>query len=439
MGTVEKVVRAARQDIELPGPRAREILAIEARSLNPGVTRKTGLVWGSASGSVITDVDGNEFLDFGSGILITNVGHSHPHVTAAVAEAAARSLTFYNFPSAPRALLSKRLTALMPGGITRAAFYSGGAEAIDAAVRMARAASGRTEILGFSGGFHGRTYMPMTVGGLANTRRGFGPFVGGVTHAPFPTASRDTGKDWRTPIEEVVGSLPAKSIAAFVVEPFQGAGGVVVPPDGFLPYLRELCDRIGALLILDEVQSGYGRSGPMFASELSGVRPDLVVLGKCMANGFPMSAVMTTEEVGGSFGEERFSSTFGGNPVACAAALAVLDVFETENVLDHGRRLAAQFAADLADWKRDSAQVGEIRQLGMAIGVEVVDPHDGKPDPATARRAVDVALRHGLVINLPIGTYKNVIRIGPAVNMPFDEAAEATKRLRAVVAEARAS
>jgi 4-aminobutyrate aminotransferase-like enzyme len=436
METVTKGPRVA----HIPGPNAREILAAEARALNPGVTRKTALVWASASGSVIKDVDGNEYLDFGSGILVTNIGHAHPHVTAAVAEAAGRSLTFYNFPSEARARLSERLIGLLPDNITRAAYYSSGSEAVDASVRMARLVSGRSEIVGFHGAFHGRGYLPMSVGGMAGHRRGFGPFVEGISHARYPSATRDATADWRSPIEETVASLPSRSIGAFIVEPYQGAGGVVIPPDDFLPYLRELCDRIGALLIVDEVQSGYGRTGPMFAIELNGVHPDMVLLGKGMANGFPMAALMTTEAVGGSIPEERFSSTFGGNPVACSAALAVLDVFKIEDVLEQGRKLARTIAELLASWSREAPEVGEIRQVGMAIGVELVNPAEGgRPDPVLARRVVDVALAHGLVVNLPIGPGKNVLRIAPALTMPLDQAAEAMSRLRDSVTEARAS
>jgi 4-aminobutyrate aminotransferase-like enzyme len=385
---------------------------------------------------VITDVDGNEYLDFGSGVLITNIGHAHPRVTAAVADAAARSLTFYNYPHAGRAALAQHLTAAMPANIARAAFFSTGSEAIDAAVRMVRLMTGRSEILAFEGAFHGRGYLPMSVGGMAGVRRGFGPFVTGIVHAPYPSRSRDAASDWRAPIEETAASLPAKSIGAILVEPYLGAGGVVFPPDDFLPYLRELCDRLGALLIVDEVQSGYGRTGPMFAIEHSGVQPDIVVLGKGMANGFPMAALLTSEAVGGDIAEERFSSTYGGNPIACAAALAVLDVFETEQVLARGRQLAEAIEAKLATWQRDLPRIGEIRQLGMAIGIELVGPDGVNPDPALARRVVDTALGHGLVMNLPVGTRKNVVRIAPPLTTPIDLAAEGTDRLAAAVVEA---
>jgi 4-aminobutyrate aminotransferase-like enzyme len=422
--------------IALPGPEAKRILAMEAVSLSPAQTRKTGLVWASASGATIMDVDGNEFVDFGSGILVTNIGHAHPRVTAAVVEAAARSLTFYNYPHAGRAALAARLSALFPGELTRAVFFSGGSEAVDAAVRMARLYTGRTEVLGFEGAFHGRTYAPMSVGGIASVRKAYGPVVPGTVHAPYPSRTRDADRDWRAPIEASVASLPGKSIAAIFAEPYLGAGGVVIPPGDFLPYLRELCDRLGALLVIDEVQSGYGRTGPMFAVEHAGVRPDIVVLGKGMANGFPVAALVTTETVGGFLPEERFSSTYGANPVACAAALAVLDVFETENVLRRGRELADALAVVLADWRRDLVRVGEIRQLGMAIGVDLVGPDGLSPDPALARRLVDVALTYGVAINLPIGTEKNTIRIGPPLTTPIDQARDGMDCLRAALLEA---
>ncbi len=420
----------------MPGPEAQRILAAEAASLSPGVTRRTPLVWASASGSVITDVDGNEFIDFGSGVLITNIGHAHPRVTAAVTEAAARSLTFYNYPHARRAELAQRLVACFPDSITRAAFFSTGSEAVDAAVRMARLVTGRSEIVAFDGAFHGRSYLPMSVGGIAGVRRGFGPFVTGIVHARYPSRTRDGATDWRAPIEDTVSSLPSRSIAAIIAEPYLGAGGVIIPPTAFLPYLRELCDRLGAALIVDEVQSGYGRTGPMFAIEHSGVRPDIVILGKGMANGFPMAALLTSEAVGGNLAEERFSSTYGGNPVACAAALAVLDVFDTEQVLQQGRRLADGIETTLTVWRHDLTRIGEIRQLGMAIGIELVRPDGESPDPAFARAVVEAALARGLVMNLPIGKAKNVIRIAPPLTTPMDQAADGTDRLRAALVEA---
>ena len=422
--------------VALPGPQARRVLAAEALSLSPAQTRRTSLVWSSASGSTITDVDGNEFLDFGSGVLITNIGHAHPRVTAAVAEAAARSLTFYNYPHAGRAALAGRVVGLLPDAITRTLFFSGGSEAVDAAVRVARFATGRTAILGFEGAFHGRTYAPMSVGGVASTGKGYEPLVPGVLHAPYPSRTLDAARDWRTPIEAVVASVPAGSLAAVIAEPYLGAGGVVIPPEDFLPFLRQLCDRVGALLVVDEVQSGYGRTGPMFAIEHSGVQPDVVILGKGMGNGFPIAGLALTEAIGSALPEERFSSTFGANPVACAAALAVLDVFDTEDVLARGRSLAQVMAATLEDWQQDLGRIGEVRQLGMSIGVELLGRDGRSPDPALARQLVDTALTYGVAINLPIGTAKNVIRIGPPLTMSTDEANDGMRRLRAALIEA---
>jgi 4-aminobutyrate aminotransferase-like enzyme len=385
------------------------IRELDARYLNPGVGPEEPLVWDHASGSVITDVDGREYLDLASGTLITNLGHAHPGVTAAVAAAAARSLAFYNCSHKDRAELAARLAGLTPGDLQRSAFFSSGSEAVDAAVRLARLHTGRTEIVSFTGAFHGRSYLPLSVSGLGRLRQGMGPGVPGVIHAPYPDREL-TSADGTQAVRDVLASESGGSVAAILAEPYQGAGGVIIPPDGFLAGLRALADELGALLIVDEVQSSYGRSGPMFATELTGVTPDILVLGKAMGNGYPVSAMVARAAVCERVQPEQFSSTHGGNPGGCAAALAVLDAFAREDVLGAGARLAEVFAVRLARLARQPG-VLRVRQQGLAIGVEV-------RDGALARRVVAGAREAGLVLNSPIGRAGSVLRLAPALTMP---------------------
>lgn len=420
------------------------IRALDARYLNPGAGPAEPLVWDHALGSVITDVDGREYLDLACGTLITNLGHAHPGVVAAVAGAAARSLAFYNCSHRDRAELARRLADLTPGDLERSAFFSSGSEAVDAAVRLARLHTGRTEIVSFAGAFHGRSYLPLSVSGLGRLRQGMGPGVPGVLHAPYP--DRDLASDdGIQAVRDVLASESGGSVAAILAEPYQGAGGVIIPPDGFLPGLRALADELGALLIVDEVQSSYGRTGPMLATTPSGVVPDILLLGKAMGNGYPVSAMIARPAVCARVRPEQFSSSHSGNPGGCAAALAVLDAFAGDDVLGAGARLAELFARRLGDIAARQRRVGRVRQRGLAIGVAVRDDagdagagsHDAEGDDAGYARRVVAALRErGIVMNSPIGRRGNVLRIAPALTMPPELAERALDGLDAALADA---
>jgi 4-aminobutyrate aminotransferase-like enzyme len=408
------------------------IRALDARYLNPGVGPAGPLTWDHAVGSVITDVDGREYLDLACGTLITNIGHAHPRVTAAVAAAAARSLAFYNCSHRDRAELARRLAGLAPGDLDRSAFYSSGSEAVDAAVRLARLHTGRTEVVSFAGAFHGRSYLSLSVSGLGRLRQGMGPGVPGMIHAPYPDRDR-AGGDGIEAVRDALASESGGSVAAILAEPYQGAGGVIIPPDGFLPGLRALADELGALLIVDEVQSSYGRTGPMLATEPSGVVPDILLLGKAMGNGYPVSAMIARSQVCERVRPEQFSSTYSGNPGGCAAALAVLDAFAEDDVLGAGARLAGLFASRLGDIAAGQPHVARVRQLGLAIGIEVRDDAD---DAGYARRAVASLRERGVVMNSPIGRGGNVLRVAPALTMPPELAQRALDGLEAALADA---
>jgi 4-aminobutyrate aminotransferase-like enzyme len=403
---------------------AERIRNIDAQYLNPGVGPRDPHVWDHALGSVITDADGREYIDLASGTLITNLGHAHPRVVAAVAAAAERSLAFYNCSHAGRAELARRLAELTPGDLQRSAFFSSGSEAVDAAVRLARLHTGRTEIVSFAGAFHGRSVTSLSVSGLGRLRQGFGPGLPGVIHAPYP--DRDvTADDGLDGIRDALAAESGGSVAAILAEPYQGAGGVIIPPAGFLTGLRKLADELGALLIVDEVQSSYGRTGPMFATDLAGVVPDIMLLGKAMGNGYPVSAMIARSEVCAKVQPDQFSSSHSGNPGGCAAALAVLDAFAAEDVLGAGRRLAELFAARLSVIAGRPSVV-RVRQQGLAIGVELDNPDH-------AQRAVASLRGHGILLNSPIGRTGSVLRLAPALTMPPELAARALNALEAVL------
>ena len=315
---------------------------------------------------------------------------------------------------------------------------------MDAAVRLARLHTGRTEIVSFAGAFHGRSYLPLSVSGLGRLRQGMGPGVPGVLHAPYP--DRDLASDdGIQAVRDVLASESGGSVAAILAEPYQGAGGVIIPPDGFLPGLRALADELGALLIVDEVQKSYGRTGPMLATTPSGVVPDILLLGKAMGNGYPVSAMIARPAVCARVRPEQFSSSHSGNPGGCAAALAVLDAFAGDDVLGAGARLAELFAAASATSRPASAASAGSAERGLAIGVAVRDDagdagagsHDAEGDDAGYARRVVAALRErGIVMNSPIGRRGNVLRIAPALTMPPELAERALDGLDAALADA---
>jgi len=387
------------------------------------VSAPTALVWDHASGSRVVDVDGNEYIDFTSGVLVTNTGHCHPRVVAAIQAQAARLLNCYDSPHPLRAELVRRLAELMPQPLKRVLLLSTGSEAIEAAVKIARRATGKSEIIGFQGGFHGRTYMAMTVGGLSGVKQGFGPLAPSVLHAPFPypyrclygtVAGHDCSDHDLAALERLLATESAGDAAAVVLEPYQGAAGSMVAPLKFARGVREICDRHGLLMIVDEVQSGFGRTGTMFAFEQWGVVPDMVVLAKGIASGIPMSAVVARTDLMENLPHGSLSSTFGGNPIACAAALATLDVLRDEDLARRAEGLGEHATRALEAIADRVPLIGDIRGMGLAIGIELVRDRDTKePAGPEARAVVDHAIARGLALIPPIGLLGNVIRLAP--------------------------
>jgi 4-aminobutyrate aminotransferase/(S)-3-amino-2-methylpropionate transaminase len=370
-----------------------------------------------AHGVRLRDVDGLEYLDFTGGIGVLNVGHLHPRVVAAVQEQLARfSHTCFQVAMyEPYVRLAERLNALTPGGFAKKTILlTTGVEAIENAVKMARAFTGRPAIVAFTHGFHGRTLLGMSLTGKAGVyKQSFGPFAPEVYHAPYPYPYRG----WTTERAlEALGDLfrtvvSADRVAAILIEPVLGEGGFVAAPVDFLRALRRIADERGLILIADEIQCGFGRTGRMFAVEHAGVAPDLVVMAKSLAGGFPLSAVVGRAEVVDAPAAGGLGGTYAGSPLACAAALAVLDVFEDERLLDRAVAQGGLLGARLEELAGRFPRIGEVRGLGPMLGLEIVeDPATRVPSAARTRRVLDLARERGLLL-LRSGTHDNVIRL----------------------------
>lgn len=412
------------------GLSAQEVLDLEGRYLCNGAT-ETSLTFDHARGSTVVDADGREYIDLACGVLITNLGHAHPRVTQAVANVVGRSPASYHHPTELRATLCERLARALPGDLQRSVFFSAGAEAIDASVRLARQVTGKREVISFRGAFHGRTYLALSVSGKRGLRIGAGDGVPGVIHFPYPNRDDDVNQqEWRAEADHILASVSGGDVAAILVEPYQGSGGVIVPPEWFLPELSALAKSLGALLIVDEVQSGFGRTGSLFAIEQTGVVPDIVVFGKAMGNGVPLGALTTTDAVSALARDGSFSSTFGGNVMACAAAHAVLDAFAFDGVLEKGRALSKTVSAELAQWPSTIPVVERVRIWGLAIGVQL---RGGAKSAVVASDVVRRAREAGVVLIPPIGVFANVLRIAPALTMDDDLALKGLGIVRGIL------
>jgi 4-aminobutyrate aminotransferase/(S)-3-amino-2-methylpropionate transaminase len=412
---------AATRVIELrtavPGPRSLEILERERAAVAGPLLVHAPIVVQEARGATITDVDGNTFLDFVGGVGVMNVGHNHPRVVEAIQEQSERFLhTDYTVvPYEGYVELAERLAAIAPiaGGV-RAAFFNAGTEAVENAVKLARLATGRPGVIVFDGAFHGRTLLALTMTSRTHPyKKGLGPFAPEVYRAPFPNAYR--GPDTKTALAALERMLTThvspESVAAIVFEPEQGEGGFVPAPASFVRGLRDLCDRYGIVLVADEVQTGFGRTGRMFAMEHFDVEPDLLVVAKSLAGGLPLSGVIGRAEIVNAAHDGAIGGTFIGNPVALAAALAVLDVFEAEELVARSVTIGAAIHARMLGWQRRWAKIGDVRGLGSMLAIELVsDPGERTPAPELATAVVDEALRRGLLL-LKAGVHGNCIRV----------------------------
>jgi 4-aminobutyrate aminotransferase/(S)-3-amino-2-methylpropionate transaminase len=388
-----------------------------------GIGQAVPIFAATAQGARVTDVDGNEFVDLAGGIGVMNVGHSQPAVIDAVTEQLKR-LTHTCFSVAPYesyVSLAERLAALTPGRFAKKTmFANSGAEAIENAVKIARHATGRPGVLCFEDGFHGRTMMALALTSKVTPYKvGFGPFAADVHRVPYAYCYRcpvsksfpDCGIECVTALETYFRRhVDPKTIAAMVVEPVLGEGGFVVPPLGYLAKLADLCRQHGILLIADEVQTGFGRTGRMFACEHDGVEPDLLVTAKSLAAGFPLAAIVGRAEIMDAPMEGGLGGTYSGNPVCCAAAHAVLDLFESGDLLRRSEEIGARIEARAKRWQAQFGLIGEVRRRGAMVAVELVrDRQTLEPAKEETQRIVRSACERGVLL-LSAGTFGNVIR-----------------------------
>jgi 4-aminobutyrate aminotransferase/(S)-3-amino-2-methylpropionate transaminase len=409
--------RAIRLKTEIPGPRSREIVERKQRLITNAMSLYLPIAAAEGRGSTLTDVDGNTYIDFTGGVGCLNVGHSHPKVVEAVQEQAARFLhtDFTIVPYEVCVTLAERLLAVAPfSGPAKAAFFNAGTEAVENSVKFARAYTGRPAVIGFEGGFHGRTLLSLTLTSKTHPyKAGLGPFAPEVYRVPFPNAYRGVSTaDALAALERAfVTQVAVETVAAIMLEPVQGEGGFIVAPKEFVVGVREICDRHGIVLIADEVQTGFGRTGRMFAMEHYGVEPDLMTVAKSIAAGLPLSGVLGKAEIMDAPGDSAVGGTFVGNPVAQAAALAVLDVFEEEGLVERAERIGETIRGRMLGWQERHPQIGEVRGLGAMLAVEYVrDPATKEPAPELATRVAEEAAQRGLLL-LKAGTYSNCNRV----------------------------
>ena len=412
---------AATRTIELrtgiPGPRSQEILERLDRAVSSALSVTFPIVAESARGVTLTDVDGNTFIDFAGGVGCLNVGHSHPDVVAAAQEQLER-FTHTDFTVVPYEVyvtLAERLCERVPiGGPVKAAFFNAGTEAVENAVKIARLATGRPAVIAFEGAFHGRTYMSLSLTSKAKPyKEGLGPFVPEVYRVPFPYEYRGISAiDSLAALDRAFAVQVAPSnVAAIVVEPVQGEGGFIVAPREFMAGLRSLCDRHGIVLVVDEVQTGFCRTGRFFAAEHFDVEPDLVCVAKSIAMGLPLSGVLGRTELMDAGGPGSIGGTYVGNPVAQAAALAVLDVIDAEGLVERSAEIGETIRARMLGWQRRWPAIGDVRGLGAMLAIEFVSDAAAKTAaPDLARAVVEAALDRGLLL-ITCGVHGNCIRV----------------------------
>ncbi|EFV14142.1 4-aminobutyrate--2-oxoglutarate transaminase [Segniliparus rugosus] len=410
----------------VPGPKSDALTARRRAAVASGVGSTLPVFVERAGGGVIVDVDGNSFIDFGSGIAVTGVGNSAEPVVANVREqvGAFTHTCFMVTPYEGYVAVCEELAALVPGTHEkRSALFNSGAEAVENAVKIARAATGRNAVVVFDHAYHGRTNLTMAMTAKnAPYKQGFGPFAGEVYRAPLSYPYREpaeiTGKDAaERAIGLVESQVGAGNVACVVIEPIQGEGGFIEPATGFLPRLAEWCRASGAVFVADEIQTGFCRTGDWFASEHEGVVPDLVTTAKGIAGGLPLAAVTGRAELMDAVREGGLGGTYGGNPVACAAALGAIGLMRQERLAERARGIGATMLAALGDLRRAHAFVGDIRGRGAMIAAELVKPGGKEPDAEAAKRIAASCHREGLLV-LTAGTYGNVLRFLPPLVMP---------------------
>ena len=411
---------------EIPGPRSHELLARKAAAVASGVGHTVPIQAVAAGGGVVVDADGNSLIDLGAGIAVTTLGNAHPKVVAAVQGQVAEftHTCFMVSPYESYVAVAEALNRITPGDYEKkSALFNSGAEAVENAVKIARKHTGKQAVVAFDHGYHGRTNLTMALTAKAMPyKSGFGPFAPEIYRAPLSYPYRDglSGADAAARaislIEKQVG---ADNLAAMIIEPIQGEGGFIVPADGFLPALVDWCRANDVVFIADEVQTGFTRTGAMFASEHFGIVPDLITTAKGIAGGLPLAAVTGRAEIMDASHAGGLGGTYGGNPIACAAALAAIDAFEHEGLIERADEVGAILTRRLAALQAADPRVGDVRGRGAMIAAEFVNAETGEPDAALTAAVAKACIAQGVIV-LTCGTYGNVIRFLPPLSIPDD-------------------
>ncbi len=424
-----------------------DLAALAAANLTPVLGRYFERSWSHGEGHRLFDTDGRAYLDFANGIAVSVLGHGNPRVTAAVHAQVDRLMGPMGAMgyAEPTVRLARELAAELPDPLDSVFFLNSGSEAIEAALKLARRVTGRPGIVAFRGGFHGRTFGAASItSSNPNYRRGYEPLLPGVYLSQFPAVYRDFGGDEERAVEVAFrhlrdlfhSTIDPDEVAAIVVEPVQGEGGYVPAPPRFLQILRRVCDRHGILLVADEVQSGYGRTGRMWGFEHAGIVPDVVCVAKAIANGLPLSAIVSSRELQARWGKSAHGSTFGGNPVACAAGLAVLAEIRERDLVTNAAVRGAELTAGLREIAAGDERIGDVRGPGLMIGVELVkDRATREPDGETCDAVIRRCADDGLLL-LSCGVEHNVIRWIAPLDVSGEEVAEALAIFRGALAAA---
>src|SRR5690349_12127431 len=430
----------------LPGPRARQIIERDKKVLSPSYTRPYPLVASRGEGAIVEDVDGNRFLDFNAGIAVVATGHCHPKVVEAIEQQAARliHMSGTDFYYENMVTLAEKLAALAPGGGERRVYFgNSGTEAIEAAIKMARYSTGRDKFIAFLGAFHGRTMGSLSLTASKSVQRhGFAPLLPGVTHIPYAYCYRcaygktpDTcAVECAKVIEDqlVKTILPADEVAAIVLEPVQGEGGYIVPPQKFFDELARIAKRFGMLLVFDEVQSGMGRTGKMWAAEHFNAAPDIMAVAKGLASGLPLGATVARADLM-TWPPGAHASTFGGNPVSCAAALTTIGLLQ-DGLVENAARMGEHMMSRLKTWPARFPAVGDVRGLGLMIGIELVrDQKTKERAPELRDLVVQRAFERGLLI---LGAGDNTLRLSPPLVITREQCDFAIETLEECLREA---
>lgn len=405
------------------------------------------IVIARGSGAIVTDTSGRDYLDCFAGISVVNAGHCNPDVIAA-ARAQMENLVHcssYLYHVQSTADLAEKIAHIAPKGLTKSFFGNGGAEAIEGALKLARLYTRRQEYIGLQGSFHGRSYLALSLSGNWARKKGGGPYAAGVSFAPVPYVYRsqwrddpeECGRQCAKAIEDVIRFSTSGSVAAFIAEPVMGEGGIIVPPPNYFHEVKKVLDRHGILFIADEVQCGYARTGKLFAIDHFGVVPDILVTAKGIADGFPLSAFTTRPEIAAAFKPGDHLSTFGGNPVSCAAALANIQFMEREDLPGHAAAMGAHALSRLREVQQGNPLIGDVRGMGLMIGIELVKDAALTPAVAEAEAVRDACLHQGLLIGVG-GMYGNVLRFQPPLVISKQQIDQAVDILSKALKEAAA-